>query len=342
MGERGYALKEKAAKLRDLRNEDALAIVACIKKHSPEKITAVKVGEEVGLSARRVWDVMYTVIKHKYPEIVSYRQDGYRWEGEGFVEPEETASTEMDVDKCYANSDNYIDAGKSEKEDLSHNAEGYNDPTAAAILKRFERADNKVRAGEIWSTGNQDLYFLVLATFPGLVVGLNICRIDTWFDPEWDVRILIGKDQYYINIKRLTSRPAKTIVANYGRIDKNRLNLIRASIGGMLNLKTVEEKIVEKPVEVIREVVKEVPVEKVIEKPVEVEKVIFKTKFDRKKLKKAHAKSYSHEKYNLLLAKYNKDQQFWAAQLAVEQAKANAWEQAFRMMATGKEYTNYG
>jgi hypothetical protein len=300
-----------------------LAIVACIKRHSPEKITAVKVGEEVGLSARRVWDVMYTVIKHKYPEIVSYRQDGYRWEGERFVEPEETASTEMDVDQRYANSDNYTDASEPEKEDVNKNAEGYPDPTAAAILKRFERSDNKVRAGEIWSTGNQDLYFLVLATFPGLVVGLNICKIDTWFDPEWDVRILIGKDNYYINIKRLTSRPAKTIIANYGRIDKNRLNLIRASIGGMLNLKTVEEKIVEKPVEVIREV------------PVEVEKVVFKTKFDKKKLKKAHAKSYSNEKYNLLLTKYNKDQQFWASQLAVEQAKAKAWEQAFKLMATG-------
>lgn len=322
MGERGYALKEKAAKLNKIREEDALAIVACIKKHSPEKITAVKVGEEVGLSARRVWDVMYTVIKHKYPEIVSYRQDGYRWEGEGFVDPEEIVSTEMDVDQHYANSDNYIDASEPEKEDLSHNAEGYKDPTAAAILKRFERSDNKVRAGEIWSTGNQDVYFLVLATFPGLVVGLNICKIDTWFDPEWDVRILIGKDQYYINIKRLTSRPAKTIIANYGRIDKNRLNLIRASIGGMLNLKTVEEKIVEKPVEVIREVVKEVPVEK----------VVFKTKFDRKKLRRPINNKQTLKKIEAAEESWNIQQHM----LEMAAQRADIWEQAFRMMATGK------
>lgn len=328
MGERGTALKEKAAKLRELRNEDALAIVACIKRHSPEKITADKVGEEVGLSARRVWDVMYTVIKHKYPEIVSYRQDGYRWEGEGFVEPEETASTEMDVDQRYANSDNYFDNDKSEPENLNKNHEGYSDPTAAAILKRFERADNKVRAGEIWSTGNQDLYFLVLATFPGLVVGLNVCKIDTWFDPEWDVRILLGKDQYYINIKRLTSRPAKTIIANYGRIDNNRLNLIRASIGGMLNLKTVEEKIVEKPVEVIREVVKEVPVE--------VEKVIFKTKFDRKKLRRVVPKVNDVGKYQQLVKNARDDALYWKHRHEVSVTKAEAWERAFELMATGK------
>ena len=306
------------SEIRKMRDEEVLAIAACIKK-SPVPMKAVEIAEEVGITPRRVWDLMSSYVMTKYPEITNIRNseghyNGYIWKDPNAVDEtvEETAEEEIKEET---------------KAEDRKNSEGYPDPTASAAMKSFQ--SGKIRQGSIWET-NGDTYFLVLSVMPGLANGLAIAKIDEWYDPEYDLTVYLNNERHYINMRRLTNRPTKTLSRMFGMLDQKRIIKIKVSIGDMLGLNVETEKIVEKPVEVVKEVVKEVPVEK----------VIFKTKFDRKKLRKAGIKAYKPvdvEKYQQLVKNAEERYKYMCNKCAVEQAKADAWEKAFTLLTTKGE-----
>ena len=306
------ATREEAKRMRD---EEILAIVALI-KNSKVPLRANEIADELGITKKRVWDLMNKYIQTTYPEIVNKRANekgcylGYIWQDPNDVDEtvEETAEEEI-------------------KAEDRKNSEGYPDPTASAAMKSFQ--SGKIRQGSIWET-NGDTYFLVLSVMPGLANGLVIAKIDEWYDPEYDLTMYLNNERHYINMRRLTNRPTKTLSRMFGMLDQKRIIKVKVSIGDMLGLSVETEKIVEKPVEVVKEVVKEVPVEK----------VIFKTKFDRKKLRKAGIKAYKPvdvEKYTELVRNAKEDALYWKHRCEVADTKADAWKDAFKLMATGKE-----
>lgn len=309
------ATREEAKRMRD---EEILEIVALI-KNSKVPLRANEIADELGITKKRVWDLMNKYIQQTYPEITNKRSNekgyylGYIWEDPLDEQVEETAKEEIEKETTE----------EEIKEEDRKNSEGYPDPTASMAMVKFQTG--KIRQGSIWET-NGDTYFLVLSVVPGLANGLVVAKLDEWYDPEYDLTMLIGNDRYYINMRRMSNRPTKTLSRQYGMLDQKRLIKVKVSIGNMLNLNVETEKIVEKPVEVV----KEVPVEK----------VIFKTKFDRKKLRKAGIKAYKPvdvEKYTELVRNAKEDALYWKHRHEVVLTRAEVWERAFKMMATGKE-----
>lgn len=273
-------------------------IIDILKENGETPTTADELAEILGVNRQIVYNCINRHIRGKYPEFKNNPDGfGYIW-----AKPN---------DKKDAIPERYND---------KKNDEGYHDPTAAAVLEKLER-NGKDRAGEIWSTGNDDLYFLVLAVFRGLVIGINVCRMDEWYDPEYDKTINIRGKSYYINLRRIVSKPAKIMVANYGNIGPERLNFVKTAVTKLLGIKA--EKVVEKPVEVIRE--------KIVEKPVEVEKIIFKTKFDRKKLRRPIGNRQTIKQIEAAEDTLNIQQQM----LAMAEQRADIWEQAFKLIALG-------
>ena len=281
------------------RDEDVEAIINVL-KNNEGLISAKTIAESAGLPIRRVYDLMSDYIMPDYPEVNSIPgpKGGYSW-----------VETKTELDPVVR------------KKEITRNAEGYPDPTAAAVLEKLER-NGKDRAGEIWSTNNEECYFLVLASFRGLVIGMNVCTMDAWYDPEYDQKVNIRGKSYYMNLRRIVSKPAKTLVANFGNVGPERLGFIRSAVAKLLGLQT--EKLVEvrKPY------------------PVEVEKLVYRTrtKFDRKKLRRVVPKAVDVSKYQQLVNNARNDREFYKNQVIIANVRADAWEEAFRLMALGKTH----
>lgn len=257
---------------------------------------------KAGLSTKGFYAIIQTA-KRIYPgRIVNYNKtrtksgtmSGYAWTfkpGELETEVKEEAPAMEKKATVDIPHDRY---------DERYNDEGYSDPTAYAIIKKYDGRKNDgwearantgalIKTGEVWrvstSSGKEE-EVVVLATVSNSVISL--IKIDGYdFNelhpaamPEYEQVTMPDGEVVYVNVCPC-KKPSKYFLERIDRLSEAAFGKLKGFVTINLGLDCVrvevpieKEVIKEVPVEVekevIKEVVKEVPVEKIVEKVVEV------------------------------------------------------------------------
>ena len=173
------------------------------------------------------------------------------------------------------------DVEDGHKYSVKKTEEGYNDPTAAAVITKLDNdIYGEFTPGDVWwvsaSNGTTEKY-LVIQSFAGCTTCLQVISRDRCnYNPAIHTCVNIQYNEV-VDCRRLISKPSRYFlekdaaysVTNFDAIRRKIVSLNKLDVTLEDDLK-VKEKIVEKKVEVPVEVIKEVPVEKIVEKRVEV------------------------------------------------------------------------
>ncbi len=173
------------------------------------------------------------------------------------------------------------DVEDGHKYSVKKTEEGYNDPTAAAVITKLDNdIYGEFTPGDVWwvsaANGTTEKY-LVIQSFAGCTTCLQVISRDRCnYNPVIHACVHIQYNEV-VDCRRLISKPSRYFlekdasysVTNFDEIRRKIVSLNKLDVTLEDDLK-VKEKIVEKKVEVPVEVIKEVPVEKIVEKRVEV------------------------------------------------------------------------
>ena len=157
--------------------------------------------------------------------------------------------------------------------------EGYNDPTAAAVITKLDNdIYGEFTPGDVWwvsaANGTTEKY-LVIQSFAGCTTCLQVISRDRCnYNPVIHACVNMQYNEV-VDCRRLLSKPSRYFlekdasysVTNFDEIRRKIVSLNKLDVTLEDDIK-VKEKIVEKKVEVPVEVIKEVPVEKRVEVPV--------------------------------------------------------------------------
>ena len=171
---------------------------------------------------------------------------------------------------------------KPERYPDSKTDEGYNDPTAAAAMKRVDIDYNPDDFGLILTRSTYDAgleYYVQLQDFgPCGNLVVPMIQRDKWIG-ETTPHMLsyrLNNVNYYIDCRKFRTLNPRWIVGSEGYVSKNTQTSIRTIMMRMLGFNIPETQVVEKPVEkIVEKPVKEI-VE--VEKPVEVVREVIKWK----------------------------------------------------------------
>lgn len=149
--------------------------------------------------------------------------------------------------------------------------EGYNDPTAATVIKKLDgQLHGKFQPGEVWygSASNGEVSkYLVISSFPGFANVMPVLDERTQYNSSYHMAVSIQKNEY-VDCRSMIRKLDKYLIEKAEDYRVTNLDAIRIKISVLNGLGT--EKVVEVPVEKIVEKTIEVPVEKIVEKQVEI------------------------------------------------------------------------
>lgn len=302
-----YTTKEAIEK----RNEDINKIVETLRVMG--HATASEISELTGINRNTIKCLFTSHIKPKYPDnAFSIPRKGYEW-----VEVKNPPEIKAAESK----------AEPTDKYGPNKNSEGYSDPTASKAIRNVEKSErinsfkevHLEQPGEIWeyengyynATSRVDTMLLVLTSAGNSVCGLDVRLVDERYNKEYCAPINLKGKMYYVDCRRIFSKPVKSLDCRKAWLAEEAFKEIKTQIATCLGLEpVVVEKTVEVPVEKVVEKTVEVPVEKIVEKTVEVPVMVDRDDPAVPRLKE---------------------------QLAMAEQRAEIWEKAYYLMATGKE-----
>lgn len=165
------------------------------------------------------------------------------------------------------------DVESGDKYSARKTEEGYNDPTAAAVIKKIDNSIyGQFTPGDVWhvqtSNGSIEKY-LVISSFVGCTTCLQIIDATKLpLNPIFHVPVsFVNKE--VVDCRKIVSKPSRYFLEKDASYSVSNFDVIRRKIASLNKLDVtleddvkVKEKIVEKKVEV--------PVERIVEKVVEV------------------------------------------------------------------------
>lgn len=288
----------------DRRDKDVAVITDTLKTLG--HASSFDIAELTGIDRNRVKHLIQRFVSAQNPGCIkSVHSKGYIWEG-----PTEEPKKEE----------------KPERYPDTHNSEGYPDPVA---FRAIRNTVSEYAPGEVWvhkDFAGEEKLFLVLGSRNGSVTGLNVQEIDGWFDENYDISVSVKSKLYYVDPRRITSKPARSFTRSRDTLSMATLVAIHKKICEFLGIKqttVVKEKIVEKPVEV----------EKIVEKPVEVIKEVPVPV----KASRADVEADVSRKFEARIAEL--EAKLYATEHDVELAaqRADIWEEAFRAVTGTKK-----
>lgn len=149
--------------------------------------------------------------------------------------------------------------------------EGYNDPTAAAVITKLDNdIYGEFTPGDVWwvsaSNGTTEKY-LVIQSFAGCTTCLQVISKDRCnYNPVIHACVSIQYNEV-VDCRRLLSKPSRYFLEKDENYHVTNFDIIKYIVARLNGLCTEP---IETKVEVPVEVIKEVPVEKIVEKRVEV------------------------------------------------------------------------
>lgn len=197
--------------LKDRRN-----VILDLIKESDKAITANELAALCGASYKTIWNDI-EALKKSHPELKAIRGLGYIWEDSMEEKPK--------------------------KSDLT-NSEGYSDPTAGLAMRMMTPKEDKIGPGEVWEfqknsyvPDNAKSLFLTLVVYPeiDLSLGLEVFKSNVKPAPNsghvcWFER---GGEIYYVDARRIISKPAKYLKEYIGKLtDKTFFDIRKAAVNG--------------------------------------------------------------------------------------------------------------
>ena len=250
-------------------------IKECIKTHGTNPVTKKDISEETGLNEANVAYHLHILRSERDPDIF-FGWGKYSWkESEG-----QAVATKPEP----------------ERYPVHKNDEGYNDPTAAGVLKSMDGCldEGPFKPGDVWKVdfakgfggnGSEEYKFLILKGFNNTVSCLKIHKLESTetYNPVIHAPISMQTKEI-VDCRRVVAKPAKFFLEKDESYCVTNFEAIKRKIALLLDisLEIPVEKVVEKKVEVPvvkeveKEVIKEVPVEKIVEKEVPVVKEVEK------------------------------------------------------------------
>lgn len=197
--------------LKDRRN-----VILDLIKESDKAITANELAALCGASYKTIWNDI-EALKKSHPELKAIRGLGYIWEDSMEEKPK--------------------------KSDLT-NSEGYSDPTAGLAMRMMTPKEDKIGPGEVWEfqknsyvPDNTKNLFLTLVVYPeiDLSLGLEVFKSNIKPAPNSGYVCYFerGNETYYVDARRIISKPAKYLTEYIGKLtDKTFLDIRKAAVSG--------------------------------------------------------------------------------------------------------------
>lgn len=206
-------------------------------KESEKAITANELAELCGCTYSAIWNDLQVLLKED-SKLKSIRGLGY----------------------IYDNSEEQI-----KKSDLK-NQEGYSDPTAGLAMRMMKPKEDKIGPGEVWEfqansymPGQDKRLFLTVSVHPDidLSVGFEVVASDVRPAPNSTYICYFERSgkTYYVDTRRVMSKPAKYLTEWVGNLKEDVLDEIRVSAARQFGAQLDIPK--EKPAAVVEEKVQE-------------------------------------------------------------------------------------
>ena len=283
-------VREAKAKEIDERRE---TILEYIKENSPKKIKREELASIFGNISPKTITLDLTYLRALHPELESTTQ-GVRWIDKkeeikkvaAPILPKIPANIATEVTLSVFNSKTQsnktkalLEAEKTMLKDrysFNKNDEGYNDPTAAAVIKSCDDIYGPKKKGEVWtvSSANGSVeQYLVMCDFKECASCLMLYTNQELYNPLFCV-VIDFKTKSFVDVRRTCPKPTKYFLQF--EFDCVNFEAVQRKLSSVFGLPAIEKTVevvrevpVEKIVEVEKEVIKEVPAENTIE-PVEI------------------------------------------------------------------------